>query len=291
VRRAAALIALLAASSATARDRPVIAFTFDDIPIHSKLPPGETRVGIVKALAETLRRAGVPATGFINAGLADREPGSAAAMAAWRDGGLPLGNHTWTHANLDTVGVEAFREEIAHNEPVLEALMGRRDWRWFRYPFLNEGKEPGTRDAIRAHLATRGYRIAGVTMSFGDFMFNDPYARCATAGDRAALARLETTFLDAAAETAVATRAAAKARYGRDIPYVLLMHAGALDATMLPRLIAAYRKAGFRFVSLDEAERDPAFTAYADPKNPGAPTPLALPQTALDLSWLATVCR
>ena len=41
----------------------------------------------------------------------------------------------------------------------------------------------------------------------------------------------------------------AQALYGRDIPYVLLLHIGAFDA----RLLASYQSRGFRFVTLVEA--------------------------------------
>ena len=60
------------------------------------------------------------------------------------------------------------------------------------------------------------------------------------------------------------TRALSKEVYGRDIPYVLLMHIGAFDARMLPELIALYRSRGFTFVSLPEAEKDPAYSDDAD---------------------------
>jgi len=153
---------------------------------------------------------------------------------------------------------------------VLQAKGG--DWRWFRYPYLNEGKDPAKRAAVRAELAKRGYRIAAVTMGFGDYMWNDAYARCATSGDATAIAWLEQSFLDAARESAELSRAEAKAAYGRDIPYVLLMHVGAFDARMLPRLLAQYRKAGFRFVSLPMAESDPAYAADINPALPPAPT-------------------
>jgi hypothetical protein len=46
------------------------------------------------------------------------------------------------------------------------------------------------------------------------------------------------------------------------------MHAGAFDARMLPRLLALYQRYGFRFVALDEAERDPAYRADLDPSLP-----------------------
>lgn len=48
------------------------------------------------------------------------------------------------------------------------------------------------------------------------------------------------------------------------MPYVLLMHIGAFDAKMLPELIDLYRSRGFSFVSLAEAEKDPAYSD--DPK-------------------------
>ena len=47
--------------------------------------------------------------------------------------------------------------------------------------------------------------------------------------------------------------------YGRDVKYVLLMHVGAFDAKMLPELLAMYRAKGIRFISLEEAEQDPAY--------------------------------
>jgi len=109
-----------------------------------------------------------------------------------------------------------------------------------------------------------------VTIGFGDYMWNEPYARCVAAGDKAAIKTLETSFLRAAAENAAATRKDARALYGRDIPYVLLMHIGALDARMLPRLLAQYRAEGFRFTTLARAEADPVYAADVNPSLPPA---------------------
>jgi hypothetical protein len=52
--------------------------------------------------------------------------------------------------------------------------MKHQDWRWFRFPFLAEGDTPGERAAIRSFLLRHGYKIAGVTMSFGDHQWNEP---------------------------------------------------------------------------------------------------------------------
>jgi peptidoglycan/xylan/chitin deacetylase (PgdA/CDA1 family) len=191
----------------------------------------------------------------------------------WREAGFPLGNHTWSHADLDAVGAAAFEREIAANEPTLAAKMSAQDWRWLRFPYLHEGRDPAVRQEVRTYLATHGYRIAGVTMSFGDYLWNAPYARCVTAHDAQGIATLERTYL-AAAEEALPAEGATQP------PYVLLMHIGAFDAHMLPQLLALYRRHDVRFVSLEDADRDPVYAADVDPRlPPGSAQPKAVPRT------------
>jgi hypothetical protein len=62
--------------------------------------------------------------------------------------------------------------------------------------------------------------------------------------------------------------------YGRDIPYVLLLHVGAFSARMMPRLLALYRELGFQFVPLPQAESDPAYAADLAPAPGGRATNL-----------------
>ena len=92
-------------------------------------------------------------------------------------------------------------------------------------------------------------------MSFGDYLWNPAYARCVAKHDEASIKQLHDLYLAAADDAIAPTRALSKEVYGRDIPYVLLMHMGAFDARMLPEHITLYRSRGFTFVSLPEAER------------------------------------
>ena len=267
-----ALLALIAAPAAAREAQPVIAITVDDLPAHSELPPDTTRVEIAQQTIKAFREAGVGEVyGFVNGDQTIDEPASAPVLDLWRAAGLPLGNHAWTHPNLNQVSTADYLADIAHTETLIAPLMKGADFHWFRYPFLAEGDDPAKRMEVRRALAARGYRIAQVTMSFGDYMWNEPYARCVAAGDQAAIAKLEETYLRAAAETAEATRKDARALYGHDIPYVLLMHLGALDARMMPRLLAQYRAEGFGFTTLAKAEADPVFAADVNPALPPAP--------------------
>src|SRR5689334_19819541 len=104
-RRAALCLAALAALpfAASAKERPPeIAITVDDLPVHGPLPAGETRLGTAEKMIAALKAAGLRGVyGFANGGFAEANPGSDAALTAWRKAGFPLGNHSWSHANLN----------------------------------------------------------------------------------------------------------------------------------------------------------------------------------------------
>lgn len=292
----AVLCALPAAFPARAQE---IALTFDDLPAHSALPRGEARVGVARAILKALREAKAPAFGFVNGVQTEREPGSEQVLTLWRRAGHPLGNHTWSHLRLTADSAAGFEVDIMRNEPLLEARMGKADGRWFRYPYLAEGETREVRDRARAFLKGRGYRIASVTLDFADWAYNEPYARCRDQGDEAAIAALEARYLASAAESLERTRALSQRLYGRDIPYVLLMHLGAFDARMAPRLLALYRSKGVRFVSLAEAEADPFYRSDVEITPTAEPLTLEAearrrgiePAPAPDIADLAEVCR
>lgn len=255
----------------TPPEAPMIAFTFDDMPAHGQLPPGTSWPEVGNKIIAALKAEGAPATGFVNGALLERAPGSEAVLDAWRAAGLPLGNHGWSHANLDQMSDAQFAEELARNEALLAAKMASADWHWFRYPFLSEGGDAEKRARIRKLLAAKGYKVATVTMDYSDWAFTGPYARCVARQDYAALAELDKAWLAGAAANADRYRMMSRMLYGRDIPYVLLMHLGALDARLMPQLLAMYRKKGFRFVSLEEATRDPYYRAELNPALPPSP--------------------
>jgi peptidoglycan/xylan/chitin deacetylase (PgdA/CDA1 family) len=242
-----------------------IAITFDDLPVHGPLPPGESRMEVISKIIASLRGDHLPPTyGFVNAVHLEGQPEHTAVLEAWRAAGNLLGNHTWSHMNLDQHSLEEFEHEILRDESALEKLMDGKDWRWFRYPYLAEGETAEKRTALRKFLHQHGYKVAAVTMSFGDYLWNGPYERCETKNDAAEVKKLETSYLKAAEESIEYYRSMSHTLYGRDIAYVLLMHVGAFDAEMLPRLLALYRAKGFEFVSLQEAECDEFYRSSVD---------------------------
>ena len=254
-------------AAAAAQPRLQIAITLDDLPVHGPFPPGETPLSVGRGVIAALTKNHVPAYGMVNAHWVAEQPETLEPLKEWRAAGLLLASHTWSHRHLSEMTLDEFDQELARDEPLLAQLSGGTDWYWFRYPFLDEGKNDDQRAAARRILARRGYKIAAVTMDFGDWEWTAPYARC-TANDRRSIQRLEQMYLSAAREGIGASRSMARALYGRDIPYVVLLHESAFEARMLPQLLQLYRSAGFRFVSLPDAEKD---AAYADQVRPDLP--------------------
>ena len=274
MRAVAALTALALAGCATVPIEPGarISITIDDLPVHGP-PPASVGANAAKVeMIGALRAARVPGVHvFINGASVAKHPETMAALEAWDAAGIPIANHGWAHRNLNEMTAGEFEREVALNEPLLKRFGPDEEWHWFRYPFLAEGDQPAHKLAARAVLARRGYRIAGVSMDFSDWKWTAPYARCADAGDQTAIAELERTYLEAARTSLAAKRRLGRDLYGRDIPHVLLLHVSAFSARMMPRLLALYRRAGVRFISLAEAHSDRAYREDVDPTLPPRP--------------------
>jgi peptidoglycan-N-acetylglucosamine deacetylase len=242
-----------------------LAITYDDLPSHGPLPAGTTREELTRKLLAAFKQAGVPEVyGFINAGKLEQHPEDMKVLQLWREAGQPLGNHTYTHPSLNDLAPAAFEDNIEKNEPKLQELMGNKDWHWFRYPYLNEGDTLEKRHIIRVYLRDHHYRIAQVTLDFEDYAWNGAYARCSDKKDEKAIAWLKESYLGTASEYMKLGRELSQQIFGRQIKHVLLMHVGAFDAEMAPQLLAQMKQQGFKFITLEKAESDPAYETDPD---------------------------
>jgi len=206
-----------------------------------------------------------PVYGFVNAKKLEGNPDAAEALKLWA-AAEPVGNHTYAHMDLEQNPPEAFEREIEEDEPALELLKDNAsdNWHWLRYPYLHEGDTVEKRRAVRAYLKTRGYRIAQVTLDWEDYLWNTAYARCVAKNDSKSIAWLRTSYLNTASEYLDLGREQAKLIFGHEINYVLLMHLGAFSSTILPDALDLLKKKGFKLVTLEEAETDPAYDSDPD---------------------------
>src|ERR1700756_1269995 len=84
------------------------AITFDDLPLNGDLPPGVTRVQIARDTIALMKARHLPsAYGFINAEKLEGNSDAAEALTVWA-AAEPMGNHTYSHPDLNANPAEAF---------------------------------------------------------------------------------------------------------------------------------------------------------------------------------------
>lgn len=262
----AALASMSALAAPDTLPSPIeIAITFDDLPVHDFLPKGMSRADVARRIIATLKAHHAPPVfGFANAHDLLEEPDSVKVLRLWRAAGFPLGNHTYSHPDANTVTAKTFEQDVLADERLLRHYMRGEDWHWLRLPYLHEGDTPEKRDAIAGFLKAHHYHVAQVSLSFDDYVYNDPYARCLAKGDRRMVRWLKQSYLDRASVDILAAQKMSELLYGRDIKHVLLLHIGAFDAVMLPRLLAMYERRGVKLISLADAQSDPAYQSTVE---------------------------
>lgn len=244
----------LLAFYASAEERE-IAITIDDLPlVASKMnTPGnqqrstERFTRIVQAFSDNK----VPATGFVIGGAIEK--GQWDFLEQFYHAGLTIGNHTYTHRNLNNMGAEAYIADIDRADKVLSPLMSSP--KYFRYPYLAEGNKT-TKPKVLEYLANHDYIVAPVTIDSKDFRFNEelykvPYRQ----REQYILTKMKPRYL---AYIWQQTLKAEKKANGQPVKQILLIHANLLNSYLLEDVIQMYKKNGYKFISLSEALQNPA---------------------------------
>ena len=238
-----------------------IAVTVDDLP--GDLPPGMTGMAVTRGVVKALKENGVSrAYGFTNGAIAANSD-LINILRMWLGEGYLLGNHTYSHMNLDNVGEQDFVADIDKMQNLLDNLVRALDpiesVRFFRYPYLAEGQTVEKRKAIRHHLFKNGYRIAQVTIDYYDWAWNDAYIRCLARQDEREIDWLKSQIVKHSRLAAVSSRRISKLLFKRDIAQILLLHDTPFDAVTLGAVLKDFRQQGVRLISLDEALEDPVY--------------------------------
>jgi peptidoglycan/xylan/chitin deacetylase (PgdA/CDA1 family) len=246
-----------------------VAVTFDDLPGASLTGSdvATLRTNTAKLLSG-LAEQQIPVVGFVNEGKL-AVPGEsqteaearAAVLRMWVDAGHELGNHTYSHRSLNRIPLDEFEADVVRGEPVTRGLLMAkgRALRYFRHPFLHMGLELDKRRALEAFLKDRGYTVAPVTIDNDEWIFAALYADARKRGEAAEASRIADAYVAYMDGVFAFVEELARRVVGREIPQVLLVHANALNADHFPRIAGLLEARGYRFATLEEALRDPAY--------------------------------
>jgi peptidoglycan/xylan/chitin deacetylase (PgdA/CDA1 family) len=251
-------------TAATPPDRQV-AITIDDLPAGSANSLSAATINeMTTKLLGTLRDQKVPAVGFVNekklykTGEVDER---IKALRMWLDYGFELGNHTFSHASLNQVGLRAWEDEVVQGESVIRLLLAEHKMklRYFRHPYLDTGRDLQTRRQAEAFLVERGYRIAPVTLDAWDWMYAGVYEDAKKRGDTALEKKLADSYLSYSDTVFAYSEQLAKQTIGYEPKQILLLHANQLEADHIGDLLDVMRKRGYRFITLEDALSDQAY--------------------------------
>ncbi len=250
-------IGLLLPSLAAGIDRSV-AITIDDLPRGGD-GGDRTYAGIHEMTARLLapfRAKHIPVTGFVNPGRTNLSPADLRRiLELWLDSGATLGNHTWSHIDLNSTPAADYEEQVLKADAVLRPIVEARGQKleFFRYPFLHAGPAPEIKDKIAGFLLAHGYRNAPVTFDDSDYMFallyNQPEFRARVTKEYVPYLESVIRFFENRSVEVV----------GREFPQILLLHASELNSRAMPDILKMLRRRGYRFISLSEALGDEAY--------------------------------
>lgn len=240
-----------------------VAITVDDIPVHNLNGQEDPPTSNIKLIA-LFKEYRAPATVFVN-GDRVKTPEDMEALKNWKLHDFEIGDHTFSHPNLNKMTAEEYEADIKKNESFLKDKLQIIP-RFFRFTHLNEGETAEKRSYMQKALKKMGLTSVPITVDFGDWAWYRAYDRCLKINDLRTQRWIQRNMqLSASRNLARAERLARKIN-GKPIRHTLLLHVGSHSADLLKPILKDYQRRGVKFISTEEAMRDPFYRL--DPSAP-----------------------
>lgn len=246
-----------------------VSITVDDLPYAAgRLVSADAAAEASQArmvnrqLLAAFHRHRVPVTGFvIQMGIESLGSAGPQILRQWTRQGLDLGNHTYSHPDLNDLSIEQIENEIVRGEITIGPLMKEADKRltFFRFPMNHAGETKAKHDAIADFLSQRGYRLATCTIDNSDYVFNEAYVHMLANQDVTNTRRLRRAYLAYTDSEIDYYAGLNKQVFGYEPPQVMLLHDNRLNADVIDQVLALFEKKRYRFVPLATAQADAAY--------------------------------
>lgn len=248
-----------------------VALTFDDLPLANAGSEGtnsgeriaEARA-VNQAILAALKRHHAWAIGFVNEekvvadGATER---NREILREWIRHGNDLGNHTFSHADLNKISAPEFEQEVLDGEASIKPLMAEKGQalRFLRFPFNHAGETAEKQRQVADFLRQHDYEVATCTIDSSDYVFARAYSVMLRRHDAHSVRRLRSDYLDFTKKIIAYYSRLDHQVFGREIPHVMLLHANRLNADTVDKILTTFENLHYRFVTLAEAQSDPAY--------------------------------
>jgi hypothetical protein len=183
----------------------------------------------------------------------------------WSESGNILGNLTYSRKKARKRPAQDFIEDIARNDRLLgEYGQPRGRHNYFRFPYLKPNRDPQTREQVRAYLKKNNYLEVSGTIDCQDNRFSQLSCAAEARGDQTCVNLIKANFKTLLLDKTLKARRAAKKLADREVKHILIVGATQFTCDNLSDILAWYRSLGVRFITLEEALRDPFHTVMDD---------------------------
>jgi peptidoglycan/xylan/chitin deacetylase (PgdA/CDA1 family) len=233
-----------------------IALSFDDVPRSAGgfMTPDQRSVRLIAGLAEAEVE---QAAFFVTTGNLDDPDGEGgeARIRAYAAAGHVIGNHSHSHLWFNQTAPAEYIADLDRAEAWLKAKPGKRPW--YRFPYLDEGRDIERRDAGRAALKARGLHNGYVTIDDYDWHIDDLARRAIADGREIDVEALRDLYVETMVGTADFYDTMSQDTLGRSVAQVILLHETDIAALFIVDLVSALKADGWTIITMDEAYSDP----------------------------------
>lgn len=249
------------------RSDKIICITFDDLPVIRARGQID-RLMIADQILDVLDEFEISAAGFVVGNNIKEGDGI---VESWLEAGHTIGNHTYSHPDLNEIPIELYLADIAKGQEAIEDLLikYKQEGRYFRFPYLHRGINYYVKQDVAEYLSNENYTLVPVSIDTDDFAYNLQYEKIYEVSDSIEFIRLGNEYIDHVIERLVAAEELADKIMGRPIKHIILLHANRLNSDFLADILTEIATLGYRFVPLDLALSDPVYRleeSYVGPK-------------------------
>jgi peptidoglycan/xylan/chitin deacetylase (PgdA/CDA1 family) len=242
-----------------------VAITFDDLPVVCQCENDSERMAITEKLITTFKKYKMPILGVVNEQKLEAngvvEPARVTLLKKWLEAGFELGNHGYSHKNINDISFEDYKTEILKGERVTKPLAETAGlpYRFYRHPYLSAGNSLQIRKDLDTFLKAHNYLIAPNTITYQDYTFSGAYEAALRKNDAQLAQRIRDAYLPYTLSRWEAAEKQSVALFGREIKQILMVHANRINADAFDAIAKAMQDRGYVFISIDEAMKDPAY--------------------------------
>ncbi len=253
----------------TAHAKPVrqVAVTFVNFPANNIYDDGRLQ-NKTRKLMRSLASEHIQAVAFVNEARLYKDDSATpddvrvGLLREWLDAGHELGNETYKHTSLYGTSLADFESDVLRGEQIMSPLARAhgQSLRYFSYPYLNTGANGEQKRAAEEFLRGRGYQIHPVTIDNMDWLFSHAYIEALRREDTAAMERIRADYIPYMERMFEFYEEYSREVVGHEIPQVLMLTSGALNADCFDDLAAMLKRRGYSFVTMEQATKDAAYS-------------------------------